>query len=1136
MDDTEPLNLAAVANRIHALLPGPREGMLSQLRPGLSGPGREHLEQLLNFNDYLERPLVLVRNLVPPGRRLGSEGQVIGKYRLRELLARGGFSEVWQAEHLHLVPSDESGADDAAVVPTCLKLLDPGLSGLPDVLAEARAMASIRHNNVVAVKDHGAADAGGQPLHYIEMELVGEFDPDNHFVPARSLAVEGVRDGAPRFDPRTAARIAAQICRGVQAAHLRDKVHRDLKPANVLLEPFSLTPKVIDFGLAASLVAGEGREGGAGTPSKSHRLAGTPGYMAPEQTRGEVTRLSDVYGLGAVLYFLLSGRAPYAPNDPAGPSGRTVGVLEQLREGRRPAPLPRKGLPRTLRHICEKAMAWEPAERYESAAAMGRDLEAFLDYWPTLADHPTPLGRLWLLCRRQTFAAVAATVLLVGALALSVLWIRSEVRSAVAVRQQQESQVLEHQFRSLVLEQQQIRLTGHREGWSRKSWDLAHRAGQVRATADLRDQAAACLPGVDVTTSCAFAFTTSSLVFNRDGRSLLVGGGRGQAAKWLDLATARLDELPVRQEGVVAFGENGTRTTVVREGRYLLMWDLTSNRELARCDVGEGGEPARWAVTPDGTAVAALVKWRDGVRSLFIWDGGGQLRYRLNDVSGDVIALSPDGTLAACGDEEGRVSICSTSGGTVEHQRFSNTTIRSLAFGRNPRSLRGDASGANDWVLAVGMASGSVVIWDVGDRTVSAHCAGSNYDVYALAFSPDGSLLASAGRTPAKLWDAATGRCLLDFDAGDYTSALAFSPDARHLATSSSHPPDGKRSFVWNVEHGRGIRALRGLRSVVERVACSPDGRRFAALSHDWRVGVWDRASGTLECVLDAPKGLVADNASLAFSPDGTRLALSAGKRAELWDLDRQSRLGSWELPPGLGDTLAFHSGRLLLFRFETEDGEPPYSNVSHREHPRVCRIRELVPGEAKPRPLADIRSFNWSVLSNVTVADGSIFVTQGLHDGPDGQRRAVKIFKSLTGEELWSRDVVMRHNWGPLTVDPAGTRVVYAEAADRMVLLDRAKGTVSPLRGAVPTTFSPDGRHYFSKDSFEGGFRCVALHVFGRADPLVRFGLDKDATGVTIAVDASGRFAAWGNADGTVSLCDLQETRNQLRSINLDW
>jgi tRNA A-37 threonylcarbamoyl transferase component Bud32 len=197
---------------------------------------------------------------------------------------------------------------------------------------------------------------------YVAECLGIEFLDDEAFlvvehIKGRSLA-EIRREGP--FDPERIAGILTQLAEGVAAVHQRGLIHRDIKPANVILGDDD-RPRLVDFGLAAHLGSDRLRE-----------LSGTPSYMAPEQARGEPERIdfrTDVFGLGAVLYNLLTGSPPYAGSDLAT-------VLVQARAGRVVPPRRLNArVPRGLERICLKAMAADPGQRYGSAAEFRRALK-----------------------------------------------------------------------------------------------------------------------------------------------------------------------------------------------------------------------------------------------------------------------------------------------------------------------------------------------------------------------------------------------------------------------------------------------------------------------------------------------------------------------------------------------------------------------------------------------------------------------------------------------------------------------------------------------------------------------------------------------------------------------------------------
>jgi serine/threonine-protein kinase len=169
--------------------------------------------------------------------------------------------------------------------------------------------------------------------------------------------------GAGPMDPDEAARIAAQIARALDHAHRSGLVHRDVKPENILIDR-DRHARITDFGLV--------HEASAASFTLSHHVLGTPAFIAPEQALGEpVDPRSDVYGLGAVLYNMLTGRAPYGGELPSVVLGRV------LTSGPEPILSVVPDLPRALVAITERAMARDREQRYPTALAMAEDLEAY---------------------------------------------------------------------------------------------------------------------------------------------------------------------------------------------------------------------------------------------------------------------------------------------------------------------------------------------------------------------------------------------------------------------------------------------------------------------------------------------------------------------------------------------------------------------------------------------------------------------------------------------------------------------------------------------------------------------------------------------------------------------------------------
>jgi serine/threonine-protein kinase len=345
---------------------------------------------------------------VPPAAELPH----IQGHEVQELLGHGGVGVVYKAWHLRLQRL------------VAVKMLLAGAYARPQELErffrEAETVANLRHPNIVQV--HEAGDVDGRP--YFTME----------FVEGGSLAqrLTGVPQAA-----RQAAALVASIAEAVHAAHQRGVVHRDLKPGNVLLTSDG-TPKLSDFGLARRVESSAGLTQ-TGVP------VGTPSYMAPEQAEGKshtVGPAADTYALGAILYELLTGRAPF----------RAETAAETLRQASSRDPVPPSRLnaavPRDVETICLKCMEKEPQRRYPSAAALADDLLRFLRNEPIVARPMGPLGRMVRLTRRHPAEAalVATALVLLGLAVAGGFWLQrqqAEHRAESARQEGRETQAVE---------------------------------------------------------------------------------------------------------------------------------------------------------------------------------------------------------------------------------------------------------------------------------------------------------------------------------------------------------------------------------------------------------------------------------------------------------------------------------------------------------------------------------------------------------------------------------------------------------------------------------------------------------------------------------------------------------------------
>ncbi len=275
-------------------------------------------------------------------------GERFGDFVLVGELGRGGMGVVYKAFEPELgrhvaVKMILSGAVSDPVDPQRFH-------------TEASAAARLQHSHIVKVHRVGVSD----DRHYYSMD----------FIDGQSLAQ---RLGNGPLPGRDAARFMVTIAKAIHHANEQGILHRDIKPGNILIDR-SDEPHVTDFGLAKHLTGDRGQ-------TRTGAVMGTPSYMAPEQARGEkdLTPATDVYGLGALLYELVTGRPPFR--------GETA--LDTLKQVLEHEPVPPRLLnpriDRDLETICMKCLAKSPRDRYASAAAVADDLSLYLDGAPIQA-------------------------------------------------------------------------------------------------------------------------------------------------------------------------------------------------------------------------------------------------------------------------------------------------------------------------------------------------------------------------------------------------------------------------------------------------------------------------------------------------------------------------------------------------------------------------------------------------------------------------------------------------------------------------------------------------------------------------------------------------------------------------------
>ena len=349
--------------------------------------------------------------------------QVVGPYRLVELLGRGGMAEVWLAAR-----ADGEWQRDVAIKLPYLTRHSPGQRSawLRRFERERDILAGLRHSNIAALLDAGVSDDG---IAWLALEYV------------RGLPITAHCD-SHHLDMKARLLLFRQVLMAIQHAHAHLVIHRDLKPANVMVTGNGEV-RLLDFGIAKLLADDEDET----QPTELTLVAGrplTPAYASPEQVRGRpLTTASDIYSLGVMFYELVCGQLPYElhhesdvelerailDDDPRLPSRREIDEAAAASRGATVRGL-RDALAPELDAIALRALEKSPEARYPSVDAMCADIDRWLAGEPVLARPPSR----WLMVRkfaaRHRFGVATATTALAALLAVT----------SVAVLQRQQAQ------------------------------------------------------------------------------------------------------------------------------------------------------------------------------------------------------------------------------------------------------------------------------------------------------------------------------------------------------------------------------------------------------------------------------------------------------------------------------------------------------------------------------------------------------------------------------------------------------------------------------------------------------------------------------------------------------------------------
>lgn len=887
------------------------------------------------------------------------------RFRVLRSHARGGLGEVSVAydEELHReVALKEIRADLSS---------DSECRGR--FLVEAEITAGLEHPSIVPVYGLGTFE-DGRPFYvmrFIRGENLDEAIRRFHDDPANKA---DCRQRARQL--RKLLKRFIDVCNAIDYAHSRGVLHRDLKPRNIMLGKYGET-LLVDWGVAKATGHREIRSDvseatvrphatGDSTPTQVGMAVGTPAFMSPEQASGKIAELgpaTDVFGLGATLYMLLTGQPPQSGTDRA-----ELMLRAQRGEFRRPRQVD-PTVPSALDAICLRAMALRPFDRYPSAGALAEDVERWLGDEPVRAYCEGMSERLLRWTRRNRAAAVssiAATVLIAlvsvaGALfagyyAVEADTAKKTAQSAQQVAEEQTQRAedalklakaatkrAEDSLAELKTEKLLNRTQAEAFDAVKKEWTQRSEAGEQRA--DTQTYANAILEALnalnerehrncenslracprelagwehqylqarlrrEMTTLLGHRDSVRCLAFSPKGQWLASGGADRMVLLWdLNSGKSRLLKGPPSPVNSLAFDPNGSRLLAV-VGDEVRLWNVPDGQEIAL--PGPMGRAAAAAFSPDGGKILAV----GPDRTLRAWDIAGGEQVIERGLSGDVsrlcvsmrgnrFALANSSSLMDSGGDDLRQILGKVSQPSLKIWEWTGTAGAPRAAEAVPgiQSLAFDPEGK--WLLATTPTAGPV-LFDVATGKRGPTLEGTTAGTAGAAWSPDGKWIALAGHDGrVQLCDAASHRRECAFHG--YESAancVAFGPDSHHLAAGGN---DGTVR-IWAYPAPANIVPWPSHKGKVNVVAICPRGKNVASGGDDGTLCVRNLEDGKpVFPPLKAHTPLRVTG--LAYSPDGgTLVSVGLDNSIVLWDAKTGAKRGVYSFHQQGVAAVAFH-------------------------------------------------------------------------------------------------------------------------------------------------------------------------------------------------------------------------------------